>query len=191
MLALLDIAAVHTQSTQSVSFIWLLFSQSIDKRDLFPGAGASRSPFQASDVQAFNAQYSRPLGGAEWRATEQPPELAGQSDPLDDGYRTPPASPSRRLLNTGSVSTSPASSASSAVGGGLRASTYSVYCKLSLCLCPSLLHIVGAAGTEEFSPARSNKSSTSQQSRGKRAVRRSPTLHTIGTGEDRGPFMKF
>ena len=125
-----------TSSSQSVSFISPLFSQSFDEETfLFTGAGASRSPFQASDREAINAQHSRPLGGVEWRAAEQPPELAGQSDPLDDGYRTPPASPSRRLLSTGSVSSSPASSAPSAVGGGLAASNYSLHCELPLCLC--------------------------------------------------------
>jgi hypothetical protein len=125
-----------TYSARSVSFISPLFSQSFDEETfLFTGAGASRSPFQASDREAINAQHSRPLGGVEWRAAEQPPELAGQSDPLDDGYRTPPASPSRRLLSTGSVSSSPASSAPSAVGGGLAASNYSLHCELPLCLC--------------------------------------------------------
>eukprot|EP01044_Picomonas_judraskeda_P017192 COSAG03_NODE_3188_length_2156_cov_15.979055_1_plen_211_part_00 len=128
-----------TSSAQSVSFISPLFSKSRDEETfLFTGAGArsSRSPFQASDREAINAPHSRPLGGVEWRAAEQPPELAGQSDPLDDGYRTPPASPSRRLLSTGgSVSSSPASSAPSAVGGGLAASNYSLHCELPLCLC--------------------------------------------------------
>lgn len=120
------------------------------------GNAHARSPLRASTDSDPSGGREEAEWSAKWQAPDNPPELAGQSDPIDGADHTPPSSPSRYSV-TSSVSSAPS-------GGGGR---------------------VGAAGTvKEISPARSNRSSRSQRLQGR-------SIHTMGGGEDRGPYMKF